>query len=199
MARPLGFDPDAAVSALKAVFWTRGFEATSMQDIEAATGLAKQSMYRLFGDKRGMYRAALQSYAACEVASGAELVADTPGDARARLAALFADAIAETVVTGDLRGCFLCNATAEVAIDDHDTQALLRQMADQLTQVFVAALRVDPIYAGDDVLTARRALHLHAGYVGLRVLVKSGLTVAEAEALVEDLLACVMPRGVPVV
>lgn len=191
MARPLGFDPDQAVTALKEVFWARGYDATSMQDIEAASGLAKQSLYRKFGDKRGMYQAALQAYADCEVASGADLVAQTPGDARARLAALFADAIAETVATGDLRGCFLCNATAEVAIDDGETQALLRRMADQLTQVFVTALRVDPVYAGDDALTMRRALHLHGGYVGLRVLVKSGLTVAEAQAMVDDLLAIV--------
>jgi TetR/AcrR family transcriptional regulator, transcriptional repressor for nem operon len=191
MARPLGFDPDQAVTALKEVFWARGYDATSMQDIEAATGLAKQSLYRKFGDKRGMYQTALRAYADCEVASGADIVAQTPGDARARLAALFADAIAETVATGDLRGCFLCNATAEVAIDDSETQALLRRMADQLTQVFVTALRVDPVYAGDDALTMRRALHLHGGYVGLRVLVKSGLTVAEAQAMVDDLLAIV--------
>jgi TetR/AcrR family transcriptional regulator, transcriptional repressor for nem operon len=191
MARPLGFDPDAAITALKEVFWTRGFEATSMQDIEAATGLAKQSLYRLFGDKRGMYRAALQSYAACEIASGVELVLETPGDARTRLAALFDDAIAETVAAGDLRGCFLCNATAEVAVDDRDTQGVLRTMADQMTQIFATALRVDPQYAGDDAMCMRRALHLHGGYVGLRVLVKSGLSVSEAQDMVGDLLSVV--------
>jgi TetR/AcrR family transcriptional regulator, transcriptional repressor for nem operon len=191
MARPLGFDPDLATAALKAVFWARGYEATSMQDIEAGTGLAKQSLYRLFGDKRGMYRAALQSYADHEVASGAALVAETPGDARAKLAALFGSAIEDTVAAGDLRGCFLCNATAEVAVDDGETQGVLRGMADRLTQVFVNALRADAAYAQDAGLTARRALHLHSGYVGLRVLVKSGLTLAEARALVADLLAVV--------
>ncbi len=191
MARPLGFDPDQATAALKAVFWARGYEATSMQDIEAGTGLAKQSLYRLFGDKRGMYRAALQSYAAHEVASGAALVAETPGDARAKLAALFDSAIEDTIIAGDLRGCFLCNATAEVAVDDAETQGVLRVMADQLTQVFVTALRADKAYAQDADLTARRALHLHSGYVGLRVLVKSGLTLTEGRALVDDLLAVV--------
>lgn len=191
MARPLGFDPKVATEALKAVFWARGYDATSMQDIEAGTGLAKQSLYRLFGDKRGMYRAALQSYADHEVASGAALVAETQGDARTRLAALFDSAIEDTVMAGDLRGCFLCNATAEVAVDDTATQGLLRGMADQLTQVFAAALGHDVIYAADAALAARRALHLHAGYVGLRVLVKSGLTGAEARALVDDLLATV--------
>jgi TetR/AcrR family transcriptional regulator, transcriptional repressor for nem operon len=191
MARPLSFDPDHATEALKAVFWARGYEATSMQDIEAGTGLAKQSLYRLFGDKRGMYRAALQSYADHEVTSGATLVAETAGGARAKLAALFASAIDETVVAGDLRGCFLCNATAEVAVEDAETQTVLRGMADQLTQVFVAALQADAAYAQDADLAARRALHLHAGYVGLRVLVKSGLTLSEAQGLVADLLAVV--------
>ncbi len=191
MARPLGFDPTDAVTALKAVFWARGFEATSMQDIEAATGLAKQSLYRLYGDKRGMYRAALQSYAACEVAAGATFVQETPGDARARLAALFGDTIAETAGAGDLRGCFLCNATGEIAADDHETKVLLRNMADQMTQVFVTALRVDAKYAADDALLMRRALHLHGGYVGLRVLVKGGLSVSQAQEMVDDLLSVI--------
>jgi TetR/AcrR family transcriptional regulator, transcriptional repressor for nem operon len=191
MARPLGFDPDAALLALKEVFWTKGYEATSMQDIEAVTGLAKQSLYRKFGDKRAMYHAALQSYADDEVASGDLLIAATPGDARTRLAVFFAKAIAETLAAGDLRGCFLCNAAAEWQIGDGATQPLLRKITDQLTAVFAAALQVDPRYAADPALTARRALYLHGGYVGLRVLIKSGLTMTAACAMVEDLLMVV--------
>jgi TetR/AcrR family transcriptional regulator, transcriptional repressor for nem operon len=186
MARPLGFDPDQASSDLMDVFWTRGFDATSMQDIEAATGLAKQSLYRQFGDKRAMYHAALKAYGAVEIASGAQLVADTPGDARAKLRALFDSAVEDIAAR---RGCFLCNASAEVQVDDAETRALVRQVSDQLCAVFAAALGTDAAMATDPVRLAAEARHLHAGYVGLRVLIKAGLTEAEARALVDRLLA----------
>jgi TetR/AcrR family transcriptional regulator, transcriptional repressor for nem operon len=185
MARPLGFDPDQARAALMDVFWTRGFEATSMQDIEAATGLAKQSLYRQFGDKRAMYHAALKAYGAVEIASGAHLVAETPGGARAKLQALFDSAVEDAEAR---RGCFLCNASAEVQAEDDETRALVRRVSDQLGAVFLLALGADAALAGDPAARAAWGLRLHAGYVGLRVLLKAGLTRAEAAVLVEGLL-----------
>ena len=62
MARPRAFDPDTALQDVMNVFWKKGYEGASLQDIEAATGLNKQSLYRAFGDKRAMYLAALDIY-----------------------------------------------------------------------------------------------------------------------------------------
>jgi AcrR family transcriptional regulator len=188
MARPLGFDPEQASAALMDVFWTRGFDATSMQDIEAATGLAKQSLYRQFGDKRAMYHAALKTYGALEIASGAQLVVETPGDARAKLAALFDDVLDDMANASSRRGCFLCNASAELQTDDVATRQLVRLISDQLRAVFALALQADATYAGNPVLLSAQALKLFAGYVGLRILIKAGLTFAEGRVLVDQLL-----------
>ena len=62
------FNKDEALDKAMQAFWMHGYEATSMQDIEVATGLRKQSLYRLFGDKHAMYLAALWSYEDCVVA-----------------------------------------------------------------------------------------------------------------------------------
>jgi AcrR family transcriptional regulator len=44
------------------VFWRRGFEGTAISDLEAATGLGRQSLYNRFGDKAGIFRAVLEHY-----------------------------------------------------------------------------------------------------------------------------------------
>ena len=62
--RPRGFDPDAVLDRVIPVFWARGYEGASMEDLTAAAGLARPSLYAAFGDKRGLFLAALDRYAA---------------------------------------------------------------------------------------------------------------------------------------
>ena len=62
MARPRSFDTATAVRAARQVFWTRVSEATSLPDLEAATGLRRSSLYQAFGSKRGLFDAAVASY-----------------------------------------------------------------------------------------------------------------------------------------
>ncbi|RII42503.1 TetR/AcrR family transcriptional regulator [Galactobacter valiniphilus] len=62
MGRTRTFDTDAAVLAARETFWARGFEETSVPDLEAATGLNRSSLYHSFGSKRGLFDAAVRSY-----------------------------------------------------------------------------------------------------------------------------------------
>ena len=55
MARPRSFDPDQALDLARDVFWQNGFHGTSLDDITAATGLAKPSLYAAFGDKNALF------------------------------------------------------------------------------------------------------------------------------------------------
>jgi TetR/AcrR family transcriptional repressor of nem operon len=62
MARTREFDTDAAVQAAMDLFWRRGFEATSIQDIVEATGVQRGSLYAAFGSKENLYLIALDRY-----------------------------------------------------------------------------------------------------------------------------------------
>ena len=62
MARPREFDEDRVKEALTRVFWEKGYEATTMQDLVDATGLLKGSLYGAFGDKQALYMIALAHY-----------------------------------------------------------------------------------------------------------------------------------------
>lgn len=60
--RPLSFDPDAALEAAMRLFWERGFEGTSVADLTRAMGITPPSLYAAFGDKRRLFRAAVDRY-----------------------------------------------------------------------------------------------------------------------------------------
>ncbi len=62
MARPREFDRDAALTAAICVFWSKGFAATSTEDLVQAMNIGRQSIYNAFGDKRQLYLEALETY-----------------------------------------------------------------------------------------------------------------------------------------
>src|SRR5258707_2271777 len=62
MARPKDFDRDIAVERAMSVFWSKGYAATSTDDLLQAMKIGRQSMYDTFGDKRRLYVEALERY-----------------------------------------------------------------------------------------------------------------------------------------
>ncbi|MBS47103.1 MAG: TetR/AcrR family transcriptional regulator [Sphingobium sp.] len=64
MGRHLSFDPDVALEAAMAVFCAKGFEGTTIDDLEHATGLRRPSLYRRFGPKESFFRHAFLRFEA---------------------------------------------------------------------------------------------------------------------------------------
>lgn len=172
MSRPRSFEPDTALHAIKDVFWRKGYEATSMRDIEAETGLNKQSLYRLFGDKRGMYLRALADYEEREL----QEVLDKlwlDGSPKERFSRLFQHITDDDILRSDRRGCFLCNASVDQAQIDPGTGKLVEEMTKGLLDGFSGALMSDRSYEVDKDKSKRIAAHMMAAYFGLRVLIKA--------------------------
>jgi len=63
MARAREFDDDAVLERASELFWRLGYDVVSVQDLESATGLGRGSLYNAFGDKEGLFIAALDRYA----------------------------------------------------------------------------------------------------------------------------------------
>jgi len=105
MARPREFDEAEVLDRALEVFWEKGYDGSSIEDIVHATGLGRASLYGAFGDKERIYRRVLDHYLA-RLARG---VADVRPDMTAaeQLRALFRGWVGATCPAQGPRGCFL--------------------------------------------------------------------------------------------
>ena len=62
MGRPRSFDIDRALDRALQVFWRKGYEGTSLSDLTKAVGVNRPSLYAAFGDKKALFRKALDRY-----------------------------------------------------------------------------------------------------------------------------------------
>lgn len=104
MARPREFDEDQVLDSVLALFWSRGFEATSVQDLVDATGLNRASLYNAFGDKEALYRKVLERYLDKAAALGG---LDTSLPVHEALPKLVYGWVDGTMPAEGPRGCFL--------------------------------------------------------------------------------------------
>jgi TetR/AcrR family transcriptional repressor of nem operon len=114
MARHKEFDRDQALHKAMEVFWSRGYGATSIQDLVKHMGINRQSLYDTFGDKHALYLQALDRYGEVEGRRIFELL-EQPGSVKRSLRQLFGGVVKGSPWEGQRRGCFMGNAMSELA------------------------------------------------------------------------------------
>jgi TetR/AcrR family transcriptional repressor of nem operon len=114
MARRKEFDRDEALHRAMEVFWSRGYEATSVGDLVEHMGINRQSLYDTFGDKHSLYLQALDRYREVEGRKMFELL-ERPGSVKRALRQLFESVVECPRGGGARRGCFVGNAMSELA------------------------------------------------------------------------------------
>ena len=134
--RPRAFEPETALNQAMDVFWSDGFAATSLDDISAATGLNRPSLYGAFGDKRALYLQAYGQYRKRMNESFAPLFA-----ARKPLRLKFRRiliAALDLYLSGEdgPRGCFTVLSAASDAIADPDLHSLVSDAIDGTDRAF---------------------------------------------------------------
>lgn len=183
MGRKKLYNRDDALLAIKHHFWQYGFEATSLFDLERVSGLPKQTLYREFTDKEGMYVAALAHYQVQEVQSANRLL-KTQENPKARFQALFDAILADAGSPSGRLGCFICNAAAERTNLGHQATDQVIDALGRLRSIFADALNVP---SGDDYL----ADSVLAGYIGFRNLVRNDWPTTNLQAVANDLLSMI--------
>jgi TetR/AcrR family transcriptional repressor of nem operon len=140
MGRPKAFDRDQALEKAMHLFWTKGYEATSVDDLLGAMEIGRQSLYDTFGDKRALFLAALERYQGLLDDFLRSCLADTTS-VKAALRRLFDDTIAEPHER-KRRGCLMVNTAVELA--PHDPEAARRVADSQRAseRLFVRALEL---------------------------------------------------------
>jgi TetR/AcrR family transcriptional repressor of nem operon len=173
MPRPREFDADAALDRAMDLLWTRGYEATSVDDLCEVTGLSRSSLYATFGSKRDLLLRSVDRYVERRTPNIAAILA-RPLPVREAFAALLREFIDQIVAGSGRRGCFLGNCAAELPRADRTALARVRQGMGRTEAIFRDALargkaRGDlPRKADVDAL----ARFLTAGIQGLRLVGK---------------------------
>jgi TetR/AcrR family transcriptional regulator, transcriptional repressor for nem operon len=111
MAGVKQFDRDEVLDRAMTLFWTRGYEATSIQELVEATGVNRGSIYGTFGDKRGTFLAVVDHYLETVGNSLAEELSDP--DPRRAIERMFDSIIRRTSDPRFPRGCLITNSALE--------------------------------------------------------------------------------------
>lgn len=170
--RPRSFDERTARAQIQTAFWSKGYSSTSLDDLAAATGMKRASLYGAFGNKQAMYGAALDEFAEM-VFSGMERAFTASNNFREGLYLFFEEAI-QVYTSDDLpRGCFIfCTGPAEANADPAIAERLLNIIAklddSVATRIKMAVSKgemhpaTDPIAAGQLVVAILHSLALRA-------------------------------------
>lgn len=131
--RPRLYDEDVALQAAGEVFWTKGFSATSLDDLTVAMGMNRPSIYRAFGDKEAVYRKALMQFCqGMEAAFERTMLAED--EIRKALASFYQDALAVYTSGQQPKGCLVMGTAVAAAVCHPEIQADLLNVIRDLDQ-----------------------------------------------------------------
>jgi AcrR family transcriptional regulator len=139
--RPRAYQPEIALGKALDLFRKDGFAATSLDDLSAATGMNRPSLYGAFGDKRELYIKSYQRYRADARAAMIDIFRDEL-PIRRRLERIFTVAL-DIYLSGDAgpRGCFTVMTAASEAVSDPEIRAMVVEGFAELDKSFAVCFR----------------------------------------------------------
>ncbi|MEZ6060227.1 MAG: TetR/AcrR family transcriptional regulator [Planctomycetaceae bacterium] len=170
------------------MFWKRGFTATSLDDLLSVMSLSKSSFYAEFRSKEDLYRVCLRHYQDTIVEYLSQLRADSASTCNF-FTAIFGEAV-EDGAAGDPKGCFIVNSAIEFGQHDSRFSDDVRSALTEVQNAFEAAIR-QGVQSGELATTPSpkvMAKYLLTCLSGVRAMVKGGMPVTDARAVVRKVL-----------
>ncbi|CAM4230190.1 TetR/AcrR family transcriptional regulator [Bacillus paramycoides] len=174
MARLREFDEEKALDAAMQLFWEKGYAATSLSDLTAKMGIQKPSLYSAFGDKEGLFEAALRRYTNLH-ATSIRTKLQKEQSVKEAIRTFFENMVEEEYKKESNKGCFCINTMVELAPHNEKFEVLTREHQMYLSVIF-QELIAKGIQSGElqsDVNAKALAQTLVTSLIGLTVLMKS--------------------------
>lgn len=170
-------------SAMKA-FWSKGYEATSLQDLVKATGINRGSIYNAFPGKRALFMRALEHYDRIYRIEHLNEIAEKHAPVEA-IIAVFKKAVTKPIDSDTPWGCLLVNTTLELSPHDSEIAEFVDHSLRGVEAFFysrIEAAKQDKTInaALDSESTAKSLLSL---FLGLRVLTRTNIRQSTIEAI----------------
>lgn len=172
MARPREFDEGAVLDAVVVSFWTNGYDATSVKDLVAQTGISAASLYNAFGDKRALYQRALDHYVEGSIADRirrCEELRPLEG-----IEAFFEEIVRRSLTDRDRKGCMLVNAALDVAPHDPEFRKVIAEVLFRIEAFFLGRIEAGQVDGtiNRTLPAATVAQNLLGVLMGIRVLAR---------------------------
>ncbi|HEU4367006.1 MAG TPA: TetR/AcrR family transcriptional regulator [Methylomirabilota bacterium] len=139
MARPREFERDMVLDRAMKLFWSRGYEATSIQRLVERMGIQRGSLYGTFGDKRTLFLAAIERY---DRVMTSRLLAtlDAPGSGLAAIRRFFRLKVEAAQERGRPRGCLVTNSATQLGSRDRGTASRIGATLGRIEAAFHRAV-----------------------------------------------------------
>ena len=174
MARLREFDEEKALDAAMQLFWEKGYAATSLSELTAKMEIQKPSLYSAFGDKEGLFEAALRRYTNLHAAN-IRTKLQNEQSVKEAIQMFFENMVEEEYKKEFSKGCFCINTMVELAPHNEKFEVLTREHQMYLAVIF-QELIVKGIRSGElqsDLNAKALAQTLVTSLIGLTVLMKS--------------------------
>lgn len=140
MARTKDFDEDEVLNKAVNLFWLKGYNGTSMQDLVDALGISRSSLYDTYGDKHTLFLKALESYQLSASGKVCNIVSS------AKPAKQAIKELLEFITNGLIndkshKGCFMVNAEVEIAPHDAEVSQMICQNDQQVEEAFYKVIK----------------------------------------------------------
>ena len=184
--RPRAYDPQTALQRATERFWRSGYSGTSLDEICAAVGMNRPSLYAAFGDKHTLYLKALQRYWRLSLIAVREALADSDQTLEEALMRVY-DGQLSIYFSGDglPRGCFAIGTATTEAIDDAEIRSSLAEGLRTLDADLEARIRMarEKGELKDDADPAAFAVLASATLHTIAVRARAGVPLAELRAI----------------
>jgi TetR/AcrR family transcriptional regulator, copper-responsive repressor len=187
--RPRGFDREVALEAAMRLFWSRGYEATSVSDLVAAMGITPPSLYGAFGDKKRLFLEAVDRYQAGPGCFAYKALTEEPTAERA-MRRLMTDAVKSFTDPHNPRGCMVILAATNCAAESGDVEEALasrRRAAQVLLRQRIAIGRAAGELAPGADIDALAGL-VTSTLSGLAILARDGASRASLRRIVDQMM-----------
>lgn len=134
------FDQEQALDNAMNLFWTKGYNGTSINDLVKATGLSRSSLYDTFQDKHQLYKATLKHYQAQQM-KGLSAVLDKQPDSKKKIEVLFAFFLNQIITQPKGQGCFMINTAAEMLNQDKELAKFAKEDFVGMEQLFLSIIK----------------------------------------------------------
>ena len=191
MARTKQFNEEEILDKAISLFWDKGFNGASAQDLVNYLGLSRSSIYDTFSDKHTLFIKALQQYRK-QGGDGLKEALENSNDVKETIRAIFKQAVLETLQDSENKGCFMVNTTTELAIHDKEIAKIVNDNRNEIQGFFFEAIQrgqeIGTISKNKDALALSR--FIFNSYSGIRVSARSsGIDKATLDDIVKVTLS----------